>query len=340
MTDYELYLDPDEYYEHLFNGKPQRHRQRKAYYKPKKSQQEILAEITDDMPRENEFETTYQPSRYEREWLLSSLRPFYEQGLITDVLALIKGGKEASVYRCRAHPATGMMWMAAKVYRPRKFRNLRNDKMYREGRATLTSDGSDLKNQDRAAIRALDKKTTFGLQLAHTSWLMHEYSALERLHQVGAAVPLAIAPSDNAILMSYHGDEEMAASTLSQISLERDEARKLFAKVLDNIHLMLQHDFIHGDLSAYNILYWKGQLTIIDFPQVANSQNNNHAYSILQRDIRRVCQYFAEQGVVSDSTAITNQLWSRYISISPEERSAMTLADLSAQLKSVEEEED
>jgi serine/threonine-protein kinase RIO1 len=32
--------------------------------------------------------------------------------------------------------------------------------------------------------------------------------------------------------------------------------KALFAKVMRNIELLLQHDFIHGNLSAYNILYW------------------------------------------------------------------------------------
>lgn len=340
MIDYESYIDQDEYYERLFNGNAQRRRRRKPNHKPKKSQQEIIAEITDGTGLEDEFQTTYQPSPYEGEWLLSSLRSFYQQGLITDVMSLVKGGKEASVYRCEAHPATGMKWLAAKVYRPRKFRNLRNDKMYRQGRATLSADGGDLRHRDLGAVRALDKKTAFGAQVAHTSWLMHEYTALERLHQAGAAVPQAIAPSDNAILMSYHGSQQMAAPTLSQISLAQDEAKELFAEVLRNIELMLQHDLIHGDLSAYNILYWEGELTIIDFPQVTNIQSNNEAYLILRRDIRRVCEYFAEQGVRCDAEAIANQLWGRYIELDAEQRAAMRLADFSADLKSEEDEED
>ena len=42
------------------------------------------------------------------------------------------------VYRCEAHPSMGVEWIAAKVYRPRQFRNLSNDAMYREGRHFLT----------------------------------------------------------------------------------------------------------------------------------------------------------------------------------------------------------
>jgi RIO kinase 1 len=76
---------------------------------------------------------------------------------------------------------------------------------------------------------------------------------------------------------------------------------------------MLQHDLIHGDLSAYNILYWAGEITIIDFPQATNSLTNHNAYTILERDIARVCEYFAQQGVQSEPGAITDDLWHRYV---------------------------
>ncbi|NOG52330.1 MAG: hypothetical protein HND48_25015 [Chloroflexi bacterium] len=39
--------------------------------------------------------------------MLDSLRPFYEMGLMTDVLARVKGGKEANVYRVAGSPNAG-----------------------------------------------------------------------------------------------------------------------------------------------------------------------------------------------------------------------------------------
>ena len=83
---------------------------------------------------------------------------FYDQELISDIEALVKGGKEANVYRCKAHPATGEKWLAAKVYRPRIFRNLRNDHAYRRGRMTLDTNGRPLKANDKRLIRALNKQ--------------------------------------------------------------------------------------------------------------------------------------------------------------------------------------
>ncbi|MCZ7543106.1 MAG: hypothetical protein M5R40_05990 [Anaerolineae bacterium] len=88
---------------------------------------------------------------------------------------------------------------------------------------------------------------------------------------------------------------------------------------------MLERDLIHGDLSAYNMLYWEGAITLIDFPQVVNSRNNPNAYYILERDITRTCEYFARQGVACDPAAITEELWYRYLGAPPHDPAAEAL---------------
>ena len=317
------YTDQYEYYEALFDpawAQRQTLRLRpKAKHVVKKATSEIIAELTDEVVDvQATFETTYRPSRYEEGYLLSSLASFYDKGLITDVLSLVKGGKEANVYCCAAHPATGLGLVAAKVYRPRMFRNLRNDKMYQQGREVLTADGRPAGKDAGMMERAIRNKSGFGLEAAHTSWLMHEFVAMERLHQAGAAVPRPLAGGDNAVLMTYHGDEGRPAPTLNSVSLQPYEAKVLFAEVLRNVDLMLRHELIHGDLSAYNILYWPrpqggpGQITIIDFPQVVYLHSNPKARFVLQRDIERTCEYFDRQGVHCNPRAIADEMWDRY----------------------------
>src|SRR5689334_24691981 len=105
--------------------------------------------------------------------------------------------------------------------------------------------------------------------------------------------------------MTYFGDERRAAPTLNEIHLPRGEAAPLFQEVLRNIELLLQHGLIHGDLSAYNILYWQGSVVLIDFPQVTDIASNSKSDFILRRDVERVCAYFARQGVRCDADAIT-----------------------------------
>lgn len=289
-----------------------RRRNKKVSHTPKKSHDAIIQDIAEPIGIEGGFNITYRPSRHESGWLLQSLEAFYFQEIITDVMAVVKGGKEASVYRCQAHPTTGHTWLAAKVYRPRQFRQIRNDTVYREGRQILGEDGKALNERDWRALRAMNKGSNFGQRLEHTSWLMYEYRTLQSLYQAGAAVPEPIAASENAVLMSYVGDDQLAAPTLSEVHIQPEEAKPLFDEIMRNIHLMLQHGIIHGDLSAFNILYWEGQIMIIDFPQVVDIQGNQHARAILERDVTRVCEYFRNHGLRVKPHRLTNQLWRSY----------------------------
>ena len=118
--------------------------------------------------------------------------------------------------------------------------------------------------------------------------------------------------ADNAILMGYVGDENGCAPTLSEISLDIDEAQKIFDSVLRNIEIMLSNKKIHGDLSAYNIMYWDGEITLIDFPQVISPIVNRNAFRIFQRDITRVCEYFIKQGLQLSPEKIALDFWIRH----------------------------
>jgi RIO kinase 1 len=334
MQDPERYEDEYDYYERVFDPvqtdrRARRGRKPVPRHVPKRDEDEVIAELGDLVGLEGGFRPTYTPARYEEGWLLESIRSFYDQGLIVDVLALVKGGKEASVYLCEAHPSTGTDLLAAKVYRPRKFRNLSNDQVYRQGRDVLTAEGRAVKKSDHRVMRAIGKKTAFGMQVSHTSWLMHEYNALRVLHRAGGAVPCPYAAAENAILMGYCGDARLAAPTLSHIRLDEEEAQPLFQEVMRNVELMLSHRMIHGDLSAYNILYWEGTIMLIDFPQVVSLDANREALDLLDRDITRVCAYFQRQGAAHQPGPIVARLWDTYgMPLPPIDLEMMTLDEL------------
>lgn len=75
---------------------------------------------------------------------------------------------------------------------------------------------------------------------------------------------------------------------------------------------------------------------MIDFPQVTNIRANSNAYTILQRDIERICEYFVRQGVRCDSAVIVDELWRRYgevdshIQAADESRLMMTWSDVAS----------
>ncbi|MGB8980809.1 MAG: RIO1 family regulatory kinase/ATPase [Anaerolineales bacterium] len=256
------------------------------------------------------FKFTYPAARFEEWWLLESIGDFYEHKWISDVLRRVKGGKEASVYLCRSGPAIEAPLVAAKVYRPRSLRNLKNDGQYRTGRADLDESGNVI--VDDGALHAMEKRTAYGEELRHQSWIAYEFQTLEMLHAAGADVPRPYAMEKNAILMGYIGDLESAAPTLNSVTLEPEEVRPLYERVVRNIDLLLSNQRIHGDLSAYNILYWDGDISLIDFPQVVPPESNPAAWTIFRRDVTRICQYFASQGLKRDARKLAADLWTSH----------------------------
>lgn len=285
--------------------------------KPRPSDEVVFASLTDVNGAAFETPTmTYRPARFEEAWLNEALGPFIHAALLTDVLRLVKGGKEANVYLCRAHPNLGVDLVAAKVYRPRRFRNLRNDSLYRQGRVDLAADGKSLV-RDKRALRALAKGTAVGTEMRFQSWLAHEAETLQRLADAGCAVPRTFGCQGQTILLGYVGDARTAAPTLSQVRLPRAEAAALFDVVVHNVDAMLAVGVVHGDLSAYNILHWRGAVTLIDFPQAVDPFENPAARRIFDRDVARVCQYFAAQGVAAaaDPAALAEAIWARHVAV-------------------------
>jgi RIO kinase 1 len=139
--------------------------------------------------------------------------------------------------------------------------------------------------------------------------MAYEFRTLQALHAAGADVPEPLMMGQHTILMAFVGDAQGCAPCLNEVRLEPGESRLLFDRLLRNIDILLSQHRIHGDLSAYNILYWKGGITLIDFPQVVSPRQNPNAYAIFARDVRRVCEYFARQGVDVDAAALTADLW-------------------------------
>lgn len=257
-----------------------------------------------------EFKFTYKAARFEEWWLLDSLAAFHDHKWISDVLRRVKGGKEASVYLCKPGVGVDAPLLAAKVYRPRSLRNLKNDQQYRVGRTDLDEDGHALWKE--ADINAIIKRTRYGEEVRHQSWIAYEFVTMELLHEAGADVPKPFAKEKNAILMEFVGDEGTAAPPLSHVSLDPDEAEPLFERVVRNMDIMLSKDRIHGDLSAYNILYWDGDIKLIDFPQVVIPESNPASWGIFQRDVIRICQYFSAQGLRTDAKKLAADLWTSH----------------------------
>jgi RIO kinase 1 len=287
-----------------------RHRQPRRLVAPKKTPASAARFIQSQDDSVQSFEFTYHAARFEESWLLDSLGYFYEQHWISDVLRKVKAGKEASVYLCRSGEQVQAPLVAAKVYRPRMLRNLKNDQLYREGREVLDETGHPI--VDLGMLRAQHKRSVYGEQIRHQSWIAHEYYTLLALFAAGADVPRPYEMAPKAILMDYLGDETFPAPALSEVTLEPGEVGPLFERILHNLHLLLAIGRVHGDLSAYNILYWNGLISLIDFPQVVPARGNRNAYAIFERDVTRMCEYFIDQGLSLQPRRLAADMWTTH----------------------------
>jgi RIO kinase 1 len=235
--------------------------------------------------------------------LSEAIDPFIAEGLVSEVLYPIKSGKEATVYCCRAGTALPDEFVAAKVYKPRSFRSFRNDALYREGRVIL----------DRRSARAAARLTDYGREVRSALWTDHEYTTLKTLFAAGADVPRPLAHSSGAMLLEFLGDGDEAAPVLKNVQLETAVATDVFDRLIQNVELWLHCHIVHGDLSAYNVLWHADRPLVIDFPQATDPRFNTNAFWLLNRDLQNLGRYFERFGVERDTFGIAERMWDDYM---------------------------
>ncbi len=225
---------------------------------------------------------------------------FGGQGFVTDVLGMIGDGKEATVYLCAAHESVGVEYLAAKVYRADKFRAFRGGRSYAGERTAL----------DARSKRAMRTKTEVGKRIAHHEWVAWEWKTLCRMFDAGADVPEPLSCSPDAILMEFVGNAEGAAPQLRHVELEPDKARAVLERLLRNVEILLDCHLIHGDLSAYNVLWWDERPWIIDVPQSLNLHTHAGGLEYLLRDVQNLERYFTRYGL--HCRGFAERAWGRY----------------------------
>lgn len=250
--------------------------------------------------------------KHEHHWLPQWLGPFSQAGWFDTILYRVRSGKEAMVYCCEAKPETGFDLLAAKVYLPPRSREAKYYATYNLGRDLLDNEGQPIRQKrfnNKRKRRVPQKEQQ---RQAEISWVQHEYQTQQLVYDAGAKVPQPLAVNDNAILTTFVGDRRLSAPTLQRTKIHPTQAGALFTELLEQIAIFLSQDRIHSDLSSYNILYYKNDFTIIDFPQAINAQTHPKPFFFLHRDVERLCDYFAKFELEADSRAFARALWGKY----------------------------
>jgi RIO kinase 1 len=247
---------------------------------------------------------TTAPQRKAPSWLLDE--PYDELSLGT-----LKSGKEAEVFLIeRRYVGGSAALLAHKRYRPRRpsrgeLRDLgfgkatmyRHDKVYR--------DGWFLSSRDR---RAVEHKTDHGHEVIAQRWPSQEMTMLERAWAAGASVPYPVERTADGVLMEFIGEDDVAAPRLAQAQLSAHDIASAWGQLVASLRALATAGIVHADLSAYNLLWCRRRLVIIDLPQAVEFATNAEAADLLHRDLANVGGWFARQGVDADLPALYGEL--------------------------------
>ena len=138
------------------------------------------------------------------------------------------------------------------------------------------------------------------------AWTKKEFKNLQRANKVGIRVPKPIKSLNNVLIMEYIGSPECPAPLMKDMELKNP--KKTFEIIIDFISKMYKKaELVHGDLSAFNILFHKNKPYIIDFGQGVLIEHPN-SLEFLKRDIQNVVRYFKRLNINSDVNEIFKEI--------------------------------
>ena len=227
------------------------------------------------------------------------LQPLLEDGLIDGVVRQLMSGKEAMVFVV----VCGEETRCAKVYKEANKRAFRQAVDYTENRKT--------KNTRQA--RAMAKGSRFGRESQEAAWQNAEVDALYRLAAAGVRVPKPYNFHEGVLLMELVTDADgNAAPRLNDVEFTPEIAIKYHHALIGEVVRMLCAGVIHGDLSEFNILISGDGPVIIDLPQAVDAAGNNHAQSMLERDVANLRNYFGRFAPALLVTQYGREIWAHY----------------------------
>ncbi|MHA1960249.1 MAG: RIO1 family regulatory kinase/ATPase domain-containing protein [Candidatus Thorarchaeota archaeon] len=142
-----------------------------------------------------------------------------------------------------------------------------------------------------------------------------EFDILHSCFRAGMSVPTPVGRVGNYLTMRFVGDGVQPAPQLREAEFEDPES--VLEEILEQ-YLVMYRDvqYVHGDLSAYNILWWHGHPWIIDVPQayrVGPWADMNVVKNLLRRDIWNVLSFFKKHGVTRDADEVLRVFLGAYV---------------------------
>jgi len=200
-----------------------------------------------------------------------------DTGKLAKISGAVRSGKEAKIY-CGIGPKKNEI--AIKIY-------LTLSAEFKKGRLAYI-EGDPRFERTRTDTRSL-------VYL----WAQKEFRNLKQACDAKVRVPKPIAVQKNVLLMEFIGKQGEPAPLLREIVLKKPE--KTYRELIAYLRLLYQKaELVHGDLSEYNIMIWRGHPVIFDVSQAVATEHPV-ANRLLMRDILNLNRYFHQIGVETES---------------------------------------
>ena len=195
------------------------------------------------------------------------------KGEIDEIYGAVKAGKESKLYWGKNKNGEDL---AIKIY-------LTVSHEFRKGMLTYITGDPRFKHV---------RRDTRSLIYA---WARKEFRNLTEATEAKVRVPKPYNVQNNVLLMQFIGKNGMSAPLLREVQLGNPE--KVYRSLMFNVKRLYRHaKLVHGDLSEYNIMYWKSKPIIFDVSQAVNLKHPN-SHQFLIRDLENLNRYFKRLGV-------------------------------------------
>lgn len=211
----------------------------------------------------------------------STLMTIYDllnKGVIDEIHGVVKAGKEARIYWGKDNDgkelAIKIYLTIAAEFKKGKLRYILGDPRF-----------AHVKRETRSLVFA---------------WALKEFRNLHLAKKARVKVPKPYTVKKNVLVMQFIGKNGVPAPKLKESSLKNPEStyNELFEYIK---RLYRTARLIHGDISEYNIMMWRGRPVIFDMAQ-AVLYSHPMASTFLKRDLQNLRRIFIRQGVKVPST--------------------------------------
>ena len=209
---------------------------------------------------------------------LMTIYEFLNKGIIDEIHGVVKAGKEARIYwgkdRDGKELAIKIFLTIAAEFKKGKLQYIEGDPRFKHVRRDT--------------------------RLLVFAWALKEFKNLQLALKAKVKVPKPVAIKNNVLVMRFIGKNGNPAPELKESVPKNPEF--IYNQLLEYIKRLYQKaELVHGDISEYNVMVWRGKPVLFDMAQ-AVLLSHPMATTFLKRDLQNLHRYFKKLGAKVSST--------------------------------------